>query len=294
MATTRVGFVGLGIMGGPMAANLVKAGFDVVGYNRSRGKVERLVGAGGRGAASAAEAARDRDVVISMLPDSPDVEEFALGDGGALALARPGSLYIDMSTVRPATAVALAEAATGGGSACSTPRSAVASGGRSRALCRSWSAAIRNTSPRPTRAGGDGVHGRARRGAGAGQTVKAANQLLTAVTIQAVAEAVVFLEAHGVDPTVAIGALRAASPAVPYSTGGRHRWCSGISPRLPLHAAPQGPRNTHLGRPRGRGDHPVRCGRCAADGGARRPGPRRSRQHGVAAAGGGALGASGR
>ena len=105
-----VGFVGLGIMGGPMAANLVKAGFDVLGYNRSRGKVDRLVEAGGRGAASAAEAARDRDVVISMLPDSPDVEEFALGDGGALALARPGSLYVDMSTVRPATAVALAAA----------------------------------------------------------------------------------------------------------------------------------------------------------------------------------------
>ena len=110
MAVRTVGFVGLGIMGGPMAANLVKAGFDVMGYNRSRGKVDRLVEAGGRGAASAAEAARDRDVVISMLPDSPDVEGFALGDTGALALARPGSLYIDMSTVRPATAVALAAA----------------------------------------------------------------------------------------------------------------------------------------------------------------------------------------
>ena len=107
---TTVGFVGLGIMGGPMAANLVRAGFDVVGYNRSRAKVDRLIEAGGHGAASAAEAARDRDVVISMLPDSPDVEAFALGDGGALAQGRPGSLYIDMSTVRPATAMALAEA----------------------------------------------------------------------------------------------------------------------------------------------------------------------------------------
>ena len=101
MAVRSIGFVGLGIMGGSMAANLVNAGFEVVGYNRSRGKVDRLVEAGGRGAVSASEAARDRDVVISMLPDSPDVEEFALGKSGVLALARPGSLYIDMSTVRP-------------------------------------------------------------------------------------------------------------------------------------------------------------------------------------------------
>jgi len=87
---TRVGFIGLGIMGGPMAANLVKAGFDVVGYNRSRGKVDRFVEAGGRGAGSAAEAIRDRDVVISVLPDSPDVEQLALGDDGVFANARGG------------------------------------------------------------------------------------------------------------------------------------------------------------------------------------------------------------
>ena len=78
MTGGTVGFVGLGIMGGPMAANLVRAGFDVVGFNRSRPKADRLVEAGGRAAASAAEAARDRDVVISMLPDSPDVEDFAV------------------------------------------------------------------------------------------------------------------------------------------------------------------------------------------------------------------------
>jgi 2-hydroxy-3-oxopropionate reductase len=110
MAVRSVGFVGLGIMGGPMAANLAKAGFEVVGYNRSPGKIDRLVKAGGLGATSASEAAMNRDVVISMLPDWPDVEEFALGETGALARARPGCLFIDMSTVRPATAVALAHA----------------------------------------------------------------------------------------------------------------------------------------------------------------------------------------
>jgi len=207
MAST-VGFVGLGIMGGPMAANLVQAGFDVVGYNRSRAKVDRLIEAGGHGAASAAEAARDRDVVISMLPDSPDVEAFALGDGGALAQGRPGSLYIDMSTVRPATAVALAEAGrTRGIGVLDAP----VSGGERGAIDGTLSIMVGGaqgdvTAARPVldAMGSTVVHVGA---AGAGQTVKAANQLLTAVTIEAVAEAVVFLEAHGVDPTVAIGAL---------------------------------------------------------------------------------------
>ena len=73
MAVRTVGFVGLGIMGCPMAANLVKAGFDVMGYNRSRGKVDRLVEAGGRGAAERGGGRSGPDVVITMLPDSPDV-----------------------------------------------------------------------------------------------------------------------------------------------------------------------------------------------------------------------------
>src|SRR4051794_5697211 len=107
---TSVGFIGLGIMGGPMAANLVRAGFDVVGYNRSAGKVDRLVQRGGRGAGSVGEAVRDAEVVVTVLPDSPDVEAVVLGADGVLANARPGLLYIDMSTVRPATARTLAEA----------------------------------------------------------------------------------------------------------------------------------------------------------------------------------------
>jgi 2-hydroxy-3-oxopropionate reductase len=208
MVVHTIGFVGLGIMGGPMAANLVRAGFDVVGHNRSRGKVDRLVEAGGRGASSAAEVARDRDVVISMLPDSPDVEEFALGESGALALARPGSLYIDMSTVRPATAVALAEAGRARGVGV---LDAPVSGGERGAIEGTLSIMVGGAPEHVAAArpvleamGSTVVHVGA---AGAGQTVKAANQLLTAVTIGAVAEAVVFLEAHGVDPTVAISAL---------------------------------------------------------------------------------------
>src|SRR5437870_12966932 len=107
---TSVGFIGLGIMGGPMAANLVRAGFDVVGYNRSRAKVDRLVDQGGHAAASVAEAVRNAQVVVTVLPDSPDVDAVALGEHGIFANARPGLVYIDMSTIRPATARIVAEA----------------------------------------------------------------------------------------------------------------------------------------------------------------------------------------
>jgi 2-hydroxy-3-oxopropionate reductase len=106
---TTVGFIGLGIMGGPMAANLVKAGFEVVGYNRSRGKVDALVERGGRGAAGVAEAVRGADVVVTMLPDSPDVESVVLGDDGVFANAEAGLLYVDASTIRPDVSARIAE-----------------------------------------------------------------------------------------------------------------------------------------------------------------------------------------
>src|ERR687889_2833832 len=105
---TTVAFIGLGIMGGPMAANLVKAGYEVVGCNRSPEPVERLVAAGGRGATGVAEAVAGADVVITMLPDSPDVEAVALGEDGVFAHAKPGGLYIDASTIRPDVAARLA------------------------------------------------------------------------------------------------------------------------------------------------------------------------------------------
>ena len=107
---TTVGFIGLGIMGGPMAANLVKAGFDVIGYNRSPEPIRRLVEQGGRGADSLADAVRDADVVVTMVPDSPDVEAVALGDDGIYAKAKPGTLHLDMSSIRPDVAKKVGEA----------------------------------------------------------------------------------------------------------------------------------------------------------------------------------------
>src|SRR4051794_38063825 len=107
---TTIGFIGLGIMGGPMAANLVKAGFGVTGYNLTPDRVQALVDVGGRGAGSVAEAVRDADVIITMVPDSPDVEAVTGGDDGVFASARSGALYFDMSTIPPDGAARVAEA----------------------------------------------------------------------------------------------------------------------------------------------------------------------------------------
>jgi 2-hydroxy-3-oxopropionate reductase len=95
----KVGVIGLGIMGGPMAANLVRAGYDVIGHNRSWAKTERLMATGGRCAETVAEAVSDSDFVITMLPDSPDVLGVALGEDGVFAHAKSGMIYIDMSTI---------------------------------------------------------------------------------------------------------------------------------------------------------------------------------------------------
>ena len=105
---TTVAFIGLGIMGGPMAGHLVTAGFDVVGYNRSQPKIDELIAAGGRGAESVADAVRDADVVAVMVPDSPDVQQVLAGDGGVFENARPGTLIIDFSSIRPDVTTELA------------------------------------------------------------------------------------------------------------------------------------------------------------------------------------------
>jgi len=203
-----MGFIGLGIMGGPMAANLVKAGHAVVGYNRRPEPIERLVAAGGRGASNVAEAVAGADVVITMLPDSPDVQTVALGEDGVFANAKPGLLYIDGSTIRPAVSADLAaEGAKRGIRVVDAP----VSGGEQGAVDASLSIMVGGSpedfaAARPVleAVGKTVVHVGP---PGAGQTVKAANQLIVAGTIQLVSEAIVFLEAHGVDMESAIKVL---------------------------------------------------------------------------------------
>ena len=106
---SNVAVIGLGIMGLPMAINLVKAGHTVTGFNRSQDKIDKLVSEGGRGATSIADAVQDADVVLTMVPDSPDVEGVVAGPDGVFAHARPGTLWIDASSIRPDVAKRLAE-----------------------------------------------------------------------------------------------------------------------------------------------------------------------------------------
>src|SRR3954465_6493333 len=98
---TRVGFIGLGIMGKPMAKNLIKAGFSLTVHNRSRAAVDELAKAGAAVAASPREVASQVDLIITMLPNSPDVELVALGANGIREGCKKGQLLIDMSTINP-------------------------------------------------------------------------------------------------------------------------------------------------------------------------------------------------
>jgi len=203
-----VGFIGLGIMGGPMAANLVKAGFDVIGYNRSPEPVLRLVEHGGRGAGSLAEAVRDADVVVTMVPDSPDVEAVALGEDGIYVQAKPGTLHVDMSSIRPDVARRLGEAGKERGLRV---LDAPVSGGEQGAIDATLSIMVggdrsdfADARPLLEAVGKTIVHVGP---VGSGQTVKAANQLIVAGTIELVAEAIVFLEAYGVDTEAAVKVL---------------------------------------------------------------------------------------
>jgi 3-hydroxyisobutyrate dehydrogenase-like beta-hydroxyacid dehydrogenase len=109
-AIRRVGFVGLGIMGAPMARNLKEAGFDVAVYTRTREKAERFAAEhGARFAATPAEAAQDADAFVTMVPDGPQVEEVLFGENGAAAVLPEGTLFVDMSTISPSASRAVAE-----------------------------------------------------------------------------------------------------------------------------------------------------------------------------------------
>lgn len=209
--TTSVAVIGLGIMGAPMAANLVKAGYQVTGYNRSQAPIDKLVAAGGRGAGSVAEAVRDADVIITMVPDSPDVAALARGEGdepGLIASAKPGAVWVDCSTIRPDVAREVAEEAKAAGL---KPLDGPVSGGEAGAIEGNLSimvggdaADLEAVRPVLETVGSTVVHVGP---SGSGQTVKAANQLIVAGTIELVAEALVFLEAYDVDTTAAVEVL---------------------------------------------------------------------------------------
>ena len=206
----RIGFVGLGVMGLPMAKNLVSAGYDVAVHTRTvKPEVDDLCAQGAEWCDDLASVTRDRAVVITMLPDSPDVEEVMTAPDGVLASAASGTLIIDMSTIRPEVARSLAELAADSG--CRMLDAPV-SGGDKGAKDGTLSIMV----------GGHAEDFDAAReifevlgsvaehvgGPGSGQTVKAANQIMVAGIIELVSEAILLLERADIDMTPALRVLR--------------------------------------------------------------------------------------
>lgn len=204
----RIGFIGLGVMGKPMAHNLLRAGLEVVVHSRSPGPVDEVVAEGAARAGSPGALARAVDIVITMLPDTPDVEQVLFDDHGVSTAIRPGSLVIDMSTIRPTAArdfsrrlaegdVAMLDAPVSGGERGAIDGAlSIMVGGPADAFQRALPT-LRHLGRNVTRVGE----------AGAGQIAKACNQLIVGATIEAVAEALVLAARAGVDPALVREAL---------------------------------------------------------------------------------------
>ena len=197
----KIGFIGLGIMGRPMALNLVKAGHQVTVWARRAESMAPLVEAGASGAASPAEVAKASEVVISMVADAPDVAEVMLGANGVVHGAQPGLVAVDMSTIAPAAARRIGQdLAAAGIDFIDAP----VSGGEVGAIAGSLSimaggstAAFAKAQPALACMGKNVIHVG---DSGAGQVTKAANQIVTGMGVLAVAEAFAFASKNGVDP----------------------------------------------------------------------------------------------
>lgn len=205
----KLGYIGLGLMGKSMARNLLKAGFPVVVHNRSRAAVAELVAEGAQEARSPAEVASQVDVVFTNLPDSPDVELVALGPGGVIEAARPGLIFVDHSTIKPATARHIAEKlgekgvlaldapVSGGDIGARQGTLAIMVGGDAGAL-ETVRPALEAMGKTTTHVGGPG----------AGQIAKACNQIMVAAQMVAMGELLIFARKAGADPQKIIEAIR--------------------------------------------------------------------------------------
>jgi 2-hydroxy-3-oxopropionate reductase len=201
MSSVAIGFIGLGIMGKPMARNLKKAGYSLVVHNRSRAVVEELSQEGAQPAASAREIAERSEIVITMLPDSADVEAVYAGEQGVFLGVKSASLLIDMSSISPIVARKLADEA--GKRGCDMLDAPV-SGGEAGAVGATLSimiggkaSAVERAMPILQTLGKNIVH---IGDTGAGQVTKAANQMVVGTTIAIVGEALVLAAKAGVDP----------------------------------------------------------------------------------------------
>ena len=200
---TRIGFIGVGTMGLPMARNLLKKGFAVTAYDRSAEAVKAAAEAGMTPVASAAEAVATADIVITMLPSSPHVESVYAGDGGVLAAARRGTLCVDMSTIDPAVSRRVAAAARERGVRFVD---APVSGGVPRAIEGTLAIMVggdpedvKEAHPALSAMGGNVIHVGP---VGSGEVAKLCNNLIAGVAAVALSEAFRIAEGFGVDPRV--------------------------------------------------------------------------------------------
>jgi 2-hydroxy-3-oxopropionate reductase len=204
-----VGYIGLGLMGKSIARNILKAGFPVVVHNRSRGAVDELVAEGAKAANSPAEVAAQVDVIFTNLPDSPDVEKVVLGENGILAGAREGLIFVDNSTIKPASARMLAEKlAEKGVTALDAPVSGGDIGARNGTLTimvGGIEEAMEKVRP-VLEAMGKKITFIGP--AGSGQIAKAANQIMVAAQMVAMGELLIFAQKAGADPRKVIEAIK--------------------------------------------------------------------------------------
>jgi 2-hydroxy-3-oxopropionate reductase len=205
----KVGYIGLGLMGKSMARNILKAGFPLVVHNRSRGAVDELAGEGATPANTPAEVARQVDVVFTNLPDSPDVELVALGADGILEGAREGLIFVDNSTIKPATARMVAEKlAERGVQSLDAPVSGGDIGARNGTLTimvGGPAEALEKVRPIFEAMGKSITH---IGDAGSGQIAKAANQIMVAAQMVAMGELLVFAQKAGADPRKVVEAIK--------------------------------------------------------------------------------------
>ncbi len=204
----RIGFIGLGTMGAPMAARLLAAGFDVSVHNRTREREEPLAALGAKRAASPKSCAQDSDVVFTMVSDTPDVQAVVTGDHGAIEGLAEGSVLVDMSTISPATTRRLAAAlAQRGVQMLDAPVSGGSEGARNGTLSimvGGDAVALERVRPVLEHLGRTITHVGP---VGSGQVAKAVNQVIIAGTYAAVAEGMALAMAAGIDTDAALTAL---------------------------------------------------------------------------------------
>ncbi len=208
----KIGYIGLGLMGKSIAKNILNAGFPLVVHNRSQAAVEELVELGAIRASSPAEVASQVDVVFTNLPDSPDVEKVVLGEKGIIAGAHSGLIFVDNSTIRPATARKIAAAlAQAGVQALDAPVSGGDIGARNATLTIMIGGpeeALETVRPVLNVMGKTITHVGA---SGAGQIAKAANQIMVAAQMVAMAELLIFAQKAGADPQKVVQAIKAGA-----------------------------------------------------------------------------------